>query len=89
MSQAAVMTLVQQTIQVMLLIGAPALAAGLLAGLSVSILQVLTSVNDATLASLPRVVAILLVGYLAFPWMMKILTAYTLQLYQQIPTLIR
>ncbi len=88
MNQAMVLSLIEQTVRVMLLVSAPALGAGLVVGVAVSIVQVLTSINDATLASLPRVVAIIAAGYLAFPWMMRILVAYTIELYRQVPQLL-
>ena len=86
MSQSTVLALIQQTIRVMLLVSAPALAAGLAVGLIVSIVQVLTSIQDSTLSLLPRIVAMIVAAYLALPWMLRLLTTYTIQLYEFLPS---
>ena len=88
MTQSMVLALVQQTIQVMLLVAAPALAAGLVVGLFVSVLQVLTSIQDSTLSLLPRIVAMIVASYLALPWMLRLLTSYTIRLYEMLPTML-
>ena len=85
MSQSTVLDLIQQTIQVMLLVSAPALAAGLAVGLVVSVTQVLTSIQDSTLSLLPRIVAMILAAYVALPWMLRLLTSYTVRLYELLP----
>lgn len=85
MNQSTIVTLVQQTIQVMLLVSAPALAAGLVVGLFVSIVQVLTSIQDSTLALLPRIVAMFVAIYLSLPWMMRLMTTYTIRLIEYLP----
>ena len=85
MNQATIVTLVQQTIQVMLLVSAPALAAGLVVGLFVSIVQVLTSIQDSTLALLPRIVAMFVAIYLSLPWMMRLMATYTIRLIEYWP----
>ena len=89
MSQSAVLGLIQQTIEVMLLVSAPALMAGLVVGLVVSIVQVLTSIQDSTLSLLPRIVAMIVASYLALPWMLRLLTSYTVRLYEMLPVLAR
>jgi flagellar biosynthesis protein FliQ len=89
MNAAVVLALVQQTIQVMLLVSAPPLLAGLVVGLLVSVVQVMTSIQDSTLSLLPRIVAMVLAAYLAFPWMLRVLTAYTIRLIELMPSVVR
>ena len=89
MSQSTVLTLVQQTVEVMLLVSAPALAAGLVVGLLVSVTQVLTSIQDNTLSMLPRIIAMIGAGYLALPWALRLLTTYTVRLYEYLPAVVR
>jgi len=89
MNQTTVLTLLQQTINVMLLVSAPALAAGLVVGLFVSITQVLTSIQDSTLSLLPRIVAMLVAIYLSMPWMLRIMTGYTIRLFEFVPNVVR
>ena len=89
MNQTTVLTLLQQTINVMLLVSAPALAAGLVVGLFVSVTQVLTSIQDSTLSLLPRIVAMLIAIYLSMPWMLRIMTGYTIRLFEFVPNVVR
>ena len=89
MNQSMVVGLIQDTIQMMLLVSAPALAAGLVVGLVVSVTQVLTSIQDSTLALLPRIIAMMVAAYLALPWMLRLLTTYTVRLYDLVPAVVR
>lgn len=89
MSQSVVIGLIQQTIQVMLLVSAPALFAGLFVGLFVSITQVVTSIQDSTLSLLPRIVAMIVAAYLALPWMLRALTSFTVRLIELVPSVAR
>jgi len=89
MSQSIVLGLIQQTIQVMLMVSAPALLAGLAVGLIVSITQVLTSIQDSTLSMLPRIVAMIFAAYLALPWMLRVLTSFTVRLFELVPSVAR
>ena len=86
MSQSMVLALIQQTIQVMLYVSAPALAAGLIVGLLVSVFQVLTSIQDSTLSLLPRIIAMVVATYVALPWMLRLLTSFTIRLYETLPS---
>ena len=86
MTQATVMALMQQTIEVMLLVSAPSLLSGLVIGLLVSVTQVMTSIQDSTLSLLPRIVAMIVAAYLALPWMLRTLTTYTVRLYDFLPS---
>jgi flagellar biosynthetic protein FliQ len=86
MSQSTVLALMQQTIEVMLLVSAPALSAGLVVGLAVSVTQVMTSIQDSTLSLLPRIIAMILAAYITLPWMLRTLTGFTIRLYDFLPT---
>lgn len=55
----------------------PLLLAGFIVGIAVSLIQILTSIQDTAFSALPRLVAMLLVFLVALPWMMKYLTNYT------------
>ena len=55
----------------------PLLAIGLAVGIAVSLLQVLTSIQDTSFGAVPRLVAFLLGLLLMLPWMTARLTAFT------------
>ena len=65
--------------QVALLI-APVLAVTVLVSLVVNIIQVLTSLQDQTLASVPRLLATGVALFLLMPWMWRHLALYTVNM---------
>lgn len=84
MSQNEIITIGQHAVYVVLLASAPILGIGLIVGLLVSIFQATTQINDQTLAFVPKIVAILIVLILVGPWMMNLLTDFTVKLFSQI-----
>lgn len=59
-----------------LIIAAPVLAAGLLVGIVVSLLQTLTQLQDQTLSIVPKIVAMVGAAILLSPWLAEHLIAY-------------
>jgi len=88
MNQDTVTGLAVQAITVALKIGGPFLIAGLIVGLLVSIFQAATSIQEATLSFIPKILVTGAVIVLAGPWMLGQLIAYTQALYLSIPTLV-
>jgi flagellar biosynthesis protein FliQ len=81
MSQEVILKLARDTLQITLMISGPMLLVSLVIGIIISIAQVVTSIQDMTLSFVPRVIAVFVTFLLAFPWAMKILLAFTAQLY--------
>ena len=81
MSQEFILKLARDTLQITLMISGPMLLVSLVIGIIISITQVVTSIQDMTLSFVPRVIAVFVTFLLAFPWAMKILLAFTAQLY--------
>ncbi len=69
---------------VMLKLGAPPLLVALGVGLVVSLLQAITQINEATLAFVPKAIALGLVLVLLGPFMLATLTDYTHQLFDRL-----
>jgi flagellar biosynthetic protein FliQ len=88
MNPQSVITLGQQGIEVMLMVGAPLLLAALVTGLLVSIFQAATQINEATLSFLPKLMAVLAALVIAGPWMIQLLVDYIQRLFSSIPTVI-
>jgi flagellar biosynthesis protein FliQ len=68
-----------------LLIAAPLLAVTLVVGLLVSVLQVVTQIQEASLSFVPKLVAAVLVLVACGPWMLKRLVAFSAGLIASIP----
>ena len=66
--------LVRETLTLMLLLSLPILAAALIVGLVVSVLQAVTQVQEQTLSFVPKIMGMGLVAILVMPWLvMKIM----------------
>jgi flagellar biosynthetic protein FliQ len=89
MSEALVLGVVRQAIETAVIISIPMLAAGLVVGIVVSILQTVTSIQDNILSFLPRAAAIFVVFAFTFPWMLRVATGFAATLFQRLPDLIR
>lgn len=81
MTQEMVLKLAKDTLQITLLVSGPLLAVSLVIGIVISIAQVVTSIQDMTLSFVPRVVAVFLAFLFLFPWAMKIMIAFSAQLF--------
>jgi flagellar biosynthetic protein FliQ len=53
------------------------LAVGFVAGILISLIQIVTSIQDTAFNAIPRLIAFLGAFILALPWMLHKMTAYT------------
>ncbi len=88
MDQTQVVNLASQAMTVALKIGGPMLLAGLVIGLIVSIFQTVTSIQEATLTFIPKIIGIAVLIVVLGPWMMQQLLSYTSDLFLSIPTMV-
>ncbi len=78
----------QQTLEVITLLIIVILIPALVAGLIVSMFQAATSINEQTLSFIPKLLVTILVLMMAGPWMLSLVTNYTIRLFENIPYLI-
>lgn len=71
------------------MLSAPLLGAALITGLIVSIFQAITQINEATLAFIPKMIVIGLVIVLCGPWMVDVLSAFTIGLFEDLTVYVR
>jgi flagellar biosynthesis protein FliQ len=76
-----VTTLAKHTLETVLMVSAPMLGAGLIVGIIISIIQIVTSIHDTALAFVPRIVVTFIVFLVVFPWMMRTMASYTAVLF--------
>ncbi|MDR2688458.1 MAG: flagellar biosynthesis protein FliQ [Azoarcus sp.] len=88
MTPTAIVDLGRQAIEVTLMVSAPLFLAALITGLTVSIFQAATQINEMTLTFVPKLVAIFITLVLAGPWMITILTDFMRRLFSSIPSMI-
>jgi len=75
------LNIVQQAIMIILIMVAPILGSGLAVGLTVSILQATTQIQEPTLAFVPKIVAVLLAVMIFGGWVFGNVIQFTLQLW--------
>ena len=64
-----------------MLLALPALAASLLIGLLISILQTVTSIQEQTLSFVPRLIVVGLVLILTLPFALQVATHFTMRMF--------
>ena len=77
MSHAIIMDLARHALTVALMVSLPILAVSLFVGLSVSVFQALTQVQEMTLTFLPKVIGASVVILTMGSWMLTTLVAFT------------
>jgi flagellar biosynthetic protein FliQ len=78
----------RQSIELTLMISLPLLGVGLGVGLLVSIFQAATQIQEATLAFIPKILAMFVALLFAFPWIMDKLLTFTREIFLNLPVYI-
>ena len=84
-----VVTLFRHTLQMALLMGAPLLLIAVFVSLLVNVAQVLTSLQDQTLSTVPRLAAMAAAILLFFPWMLRRLMFFTIAMWSDFHPFVR
>jgi len=87
MSPADAIEIGRQALYTMLLIGAPVMLVALGVGLSISLIQALTQMQEMTLAFVPKILLIFVSLIFLLPYMMTTLTSFAESLFDRIVTL--
>lgn len=89
MNMEMVISIIQQSLTMIMLLSAPMLLIGLIIGLIVSVFQATTQIQEATLAFVPKIVAVMLSMVIFGPWMMSSMVSYTQNLFSNIDKFIK
>ncbi len=89
MDDLIVVELASSAMRTAFLVAAPALILGLIIGVLISLFQAVTSIQDPTLSFIPKILVIMLVILVAFPWMVATLKDFTIGLFENINYYIR
>jgi len=84
-----VVALARSTLQMALLLGAPLLLIATLVSLLVNVGQVLTSLQDSTISTVPRLAAVAAAALLFLPWMMRRLIVFTVGMWSDFHPFLR
>lgn len=88
MTPETVLTIFQQTLEVILVLILIVLLPALLVGLLVAMFQAATQINEMTLSFIPKLLVTLGVLMFAGPWMLSLVVDFTQRLIHNIPSLI-
>jgi flagellar biosynthetic protein FliQ len=80
MTEDMVIQLASEAIKTTIYLAGPMLAAAMVIGIVVSLLQAVTQINESTLTFIPKMVAIIIVLALLAPWMLETLQNYASQI---------
>jgi len=72
-----VIQILRQALMTAFWLSAPLLLVGFVAGIVVSLVQIITSIQDTGFATIPRLGAFLGAFLLSLPWMLSKITSYT------------
>ena len=81
MTNGAVVELIRQALMTTFWLSMPLLAIGFAVGIAISLLQIVTSIQDSSFSAVPRLAAFLVAMLLAMPWMLAKLMSYTTTLF--------
>lgn len=84
MSPDFVVTITTKALEISLLVAAPMLLFGLVAGLVVSIFQAVTQIQEMTLTFIPKILAVVAAFIIFFPWMMDLVINFTVNLFMNL-----
>ena len=80
MSPDLVAELLRQLMKEAMILTAPVLIAAVVLGFGLTLVQTLTNLQDQSLTSVPRLLAVAAILLVGMPWFLGRLTAYTLRL---------
>ena len=89
MTEELILRLSQDAMKTTAMVASPVLVSTLVIGLAISVFQALTQINEATLTFVPKMIVVALIIMIAGPWMLDILSTYTITLFENLPAMVR
>ncbi|MCL4410824.1 flagellar biosynthesis protein FliQ [Aliidiomarina haloalkalitolerans] len=88
MSPEQVMTIAYQGMRVTLYLAGPLLLTALLIGLTVSLFQAATQINEMTLSFIPKILGVVIVLVIIGPLLLQLIMDFTRELFTNIPLMV-
>ncbi len=89
MTPDTVVGIARQAIELALFMALPMLGVSLIVGVTISILQAATQIQEMTLTFVPKILSMFLALLISFPWLMDKILTYTRELFLNLPSYIR
>ncbi len=87
MTEGLATSMFAQGVFLLLLLSMPAVGLGLAVGLLISLFQAITQIQEQTLTFVPKLIVVMLVLVVTFPWMASRLISWITDLWANIPNL--
>jgi flagellar biosynthesis protein FliQ len=84
-----IVALLRRTLETALWMGAPLLIAAVVVGLTINVVQVLTSLQDMTVSTVPRLAAVAAAVLFLMPWMVRRIAMFTVGLFSDFHPFVR
>ena len=88
MNPQTVVSIGREALSMVLLLSAPMLVAALVVGVTISIFQAITSIQEMTLTFIPKIVAVAVALLIFLPWMTNMAMDFTIHMFEMIPSLV-
>ncbi len=89
MSTGQVVEIMRKTLEIAVLLGAPMLVIATVVGVLISIFQVVTSLQETTLSTVPRLAAVAAAIFVLMPWMLRRLGMFTIAMFSDFRPYVR
>jgi flagellar biosynthetic protein FliQ len=88
MTDSAILDIAMQTMLVALKLSAPILVTSLVIGFTISLFQAMTQIQEFTLSFVPKVIGVGIALIVSGNWMLHTLMAFTVEMFDRIPSLL-
>lgn len=88
MTPALAIELIRHAVVLSLIVAGPLLLTALIVGVTVSLVQAITQLQEQTLTFIPKLLAVGLVLVVSLPWLMIKLTEFLVSVLRSLPTLV-
>jgi len=89
MGSEQVIEIMRRTLETALLMGAPLLIVATVISLLINVVQVLTSLQETTVSTVPRLFAVAAATLLLMPWMVRHMATFTAELFSDFRPFVR
>lgn len=73
----------------LLILSAPMLLASMIVGLAVSFFQAVTQIQEFTLTFVPKIMAVFAVIFVMMPWLIHVMTSFTIRIIDRLPMVVK
>ena len=87
MEQIEFISILQQTMILVLILATPVLAVSMFVGLVISILQAVTQIQESTITFVPKIIAGIVVLIVSFPWMLPVFTGNVQHIFEKMASI--